>query len=239
MYIFSNDLDQLVNYLRKSLPRHVHFINSYTCGLMKNNKEYMSIFQEEKSINVIDGKLPFILRKLMSKSSNTFHIRGTDFMRKYLSTDLGGKHFLLGSTPETLAKLIINLRNDYGNCTFDGYSPKFGEISKKEMQEIDRRIRNSGANAVWVGMGTPKQDYISKFITTNIEVSAFSVGAAFDFLAKTKTEAPIIVSKLGLEWLFRLLSEPKRLWRRYILVSPVGLILIMHMIEMNESNDHS
>jgi N-acetylglucosaminyldiphosphoundecaprenol N-acetyl-beta-D-mannosaminyltransferase len=85
-----------------------------------------------------------------------------------------------------------------------------------ELHERDERIRASGATIVWVGLGTPKQDYEAQRIATSLPVVAVAIGAAFDFLAGTKAQAPLWVQRSGLEWAFRLASEPRRLGRRYV-----------------------
>ena len=85
-----------------------------------------------------------------------------------------------------------------------------------DLRERDERIRASGATIVWVGLGTPKQDYEVQRLALSLPVVAVAVGAAFDFLAGTKAQAPVWVQRSGLEWAFRLASEPRRLGRRYV-----------------------
>ena len=84
------------------------------------------------------------------------------------------------------------------------------------MRERDQRIRETGATIVWVGLGTPKQDVEVARLAASLPVVAVAVGAAFDFLAGTKPQAPIWMQKSGTEWLFRFASEPRRLAKRYI-----------------------
>jgi N-acetylglucosaminyldiphosphoundecaprenol N-acetyl-beta-D-mannosaminyltransferase len=100
------------------------------------------------------------------------------------------------------------------------YSPPFHpRFSDSEYEGIISRISQSGANIVWVGLGTPKQDIVAQRIANLIPVVTVSVGAAFDFFAGRKAEAPAWLQGTGLEWAFRLKEEPRRLLSRYTLGS--------------------
>jgi len=146
-------------------------------------------------------------------------VYGPDVMRGVLaaSTPAGPKHYLLGSTPETLTLLQHSLARDFPQAQVVGTdSPPFQTPTAVELRERDERIRASGATIVWVGLGTPKQDYEVQRLAESLPVVAVAVGAAFDFLAGTKAQAPVWVQRSGLEWAFRLASEPRRLGRRYV-----------------------
>jgi N-acetylglucosaminyldiphosphoundecaprenol N-acetyl-beta-D-mannosaminyltransferase len=90
-------------------------------------------------------------------------------------------------------------------------------MTDRERNEQDDAIRASGADIVWVGLGTPKQDIEAERIATATNTTTVAIGAAFDFAAGTLREAPSWLSRAGLEWLFRLAMEPRRLWRRYLI----------------------
>jgi N-acetylglucosaminyldiphosphoundecaprenol N-acetyl-beta-D-mannosaminyltransferase len=101
------------------------------------------------------------------------------------------------------------------------FSPPFRPSSAEEDEEIVRMINAARPDIVWVGLSTPKQEYWMAAHLDRIEAPVMiGVGAAFDFLAGTKRQAPAWMQKRGLEWLFRLLSEPRRLWRRYGKIVP-------------------
>ncbi len=82
-------------------------------------------------------------------------------------------------------------------------------------------MRDSAANVLWVGLGTPRQDVVVSQLTGRTGAVAVGVGAAFDFLSGRKAEAPGILHRTGLEWVFRLATEPRRLWRRYLVGNSV------------------
>jgi N-acetylglucosaminyldiphosphoundecaprenol N-acetyl-beta-D-mannosaminyltransferase len=127
----------------------------------------------------------------------------------------------VGGTPEVLDRLLVN-----AGGTFPGLrvayrcSPPFREMTSEEDAQIAREINNSGARIVFVGLGTPKQDAWMARQRGNVQAVMIGVGAAFDFLAGVKPQAPAFLQRLGLEWLFRLVTEPRRLWRRYLRQNP-------------------
>ena len=132
------------------------------------------------------------------------------------------KHFFLGSTNKTIEKLTKVIEHDYPSALVCGsISPPFRPLTKEENNTIINKINDTNADIIWVGLGAPKQEkwmyHIIKRLNTKILIG---VGAAFDFHAGSKKRAPKWMQSIGLEWLFRLLSEPKRLWRRYLKHNP-------------------
>jgi N-acetylglucosaminyldiphosphoundecaprenol N-acetyl-beta-D-mannosaminyltransferase len=122
-----------------------------------------------------------------------------------------------GSTPEVLDKLVKRLYTQHPdlNITFT-YSPPFRDLSPDEDQEVIKRINASGANILFVGLGCPKQEKWMAAHRGKVHAVMLGVGAAFDFHAGAKPQAPMWMQKTGLEWFFRFVNEPKRLWRRYL-----------------------
>lgn len=133
------------------------------------------------------------------------------------SASRGLQHFVLGGKEETLEKLAENIREKYPEASVAGYySPPFGPWPEDEFEKICQMIKDSGASLVWVGLGCPKQE---RWIAENLEALPpavyFGIGAAIAFHAGEVKQAPKAIQRLGLEWLFRLTMEPKRLWKRY------------------------
>lgn len=146
-------------------------------------------------------------------------VAGPDLMPMVVGAgqELGIRHFLFGSAPDVLERLQARLLERYPNALIVGtISPPFRPLSPEEDAMIAREIVDSGADLVWVGLGLPKQD---EWLHRNAELFkpavGLGVGAAFDFLAGTKPRAPEWMQDTGLEWFHRLLSEPRRLARRY------------------------
>jgi N-acetylglucosaminyldiphosphoundecaprenol N-acetyl-beta-D-mannosaminyltransferase len=128
------------------------------------------------------------------------------------------RHYLYGSTPEVIARLEANLRQRYPGVELVGVeSGPFRALHQAEELELARRITDAGADVVWVGLGTPRQDLFVDRFRDLVPATFIAIGAAFDFHAGTKRQAPRVVQRAGFEWLFRLITEPKRLWKRYLI----------------------
>jgi N-acetylglucosaminyldiphosphoundecaprenol N-acetyl-beta-D-mannosaminyltransferase len=135
--------------------------------------------------------------------------------------------YLYGSTPDILALLTANLQRRFPALIIAGASPStFGRITAEAADQIGEKIRQSGAQIVFVGLGCPRQEVWAYEFRDRLKVPILAVGAAFPFLAGTLRQAPQWMQDRGLEWLFRLSTEPRRLWRRYLLLSPAYLFLI-------------
>ena len=104
-------------------------------------------------------------------------------------------------------------------------SPPFRPLSRDEDERVTREINASGARILFVGLGSPKQDIWMAEHRGKVNCVMLGVGAAFDFLSGTKPQAPRWMMRAGLEWLFRLATEPRRLWRRYLRHNPRFAVL--------------
>lgn len=138
-------------------------------------------------------------------------------------------HFFYGATDEVLEQLKENLLKKFPHLQIAGmYSPPFRPLTEAEKDEVTELINASGADIVWCGLGTPKQDYwVAEFRPRLNCAAILAVGAAFNFHAGHVVQAPRWMMKGGLEWLFRLCVEPKRLWRRYLIGNPRFVMLVI------------
>ena len=137
------------------------------------------------------------------------------------STREGPAHYLLGGSGQTLPQLREQIAARWPQARVVGAeSPPFRPLTDAEARAQDDRIAASGAQIVWVGLGTPKQDWEVQRLAARLPVVAMAVGAAFDFLAGAKPQAPAWMQRTGTEWLYRLASEPRRLARRYAWGNP-------------------
>lgn len=135
--------------------------------------------------------------------------------------------FLYGSTPEVLERLKSNLVARFPALVIAGAVPsRFRTISPSEKTRVVSDIRASGASIVFCGLGCPRQEVWTYEYREALGVPIIAVGAAFDFFAGTVRQAPKLLQRYGLEWAFRLVSEPRRLWRRYLLLNPRYLTLL-------------
>ena len=132
-----------------------------------------------------------------------------------------------GGTEDVMAEMLIELeRRAPGLNVAYSWCPPFRELTEEEDAEVVRAIRDSGARIVFVGIGCPRQERWMHGHRDDVDAVMLGVGAAFDFLAGRKRQAPRILQDLGLEWFFRLVTEPRRLWRRYLLQTPRFLPMI-------------
>ena len=139
-------------------------------------------------------------------------------MRQVLSEETStARHFFLGSTDQVLSQLVVFARHHNPLIEVAGYhSPEFKEDFSATLPSWINMIAESKATIVWVGLGTPKQDFIAHELSKFLNSHVVAIGAAFDFLSGNRQEAPKVFQKLSLEWLFRFLCEPRRLGPRYV-----------------------
>ncbi|HEX4809692.1 MAG TPA: WecB/TagA/CpsF family glycosyltransferase [Bryobacteraceae bacterium] len=126
-----------------------------------------------------------------------------------------------GGSPSTLARLrqLVSSRFPALEIAYS-FSPPFRPLSHDEDQAVVQAINSSGAKILFIGLNTPKQDFWMAGHRNKVDCVMVGVGAAFDFLAGSKPQAPRWMMRIGLEWLFRLITEPKRLWKRYLKHNP-------------------
>ena len=183
-----------------------------------------------------DG-MPVVWLGKLKGYKDTEKVYGPDLMLEIcrISGDRGYKNYFYGSTFEVLNKLNRKLKSIFPDFPLTGmYSPPFRDLSPKEDEEIIGMINEANPDVLWIGLGSPKQDIWMYEHRQKLNVPVIiGVGAAFDFIAGTKKQAPRWMQKIGMEWLFRLSSEPKRLWKRYAFGNTLFLYLITKELIIN------
>lgn len=136
------------------------------------------------------------------------------------------QHFFCGGK-EGVADQLKAAVESWGNDNIVGtYCPPFREMKETEWQELGRKINESRVNMVWIGLSTPKQERFAWQLKNYVKVDfIITVGAAFDFHTGTVNQAPKWMQQIGLEWLFRLIMEPRRLYKRYLKIVPLFIWL--------------
>lgn len=176
-----------------------------------------------------DG-MPVVWLGRMSGFGNMRRVYGPDLMLEVcrISAEKGYKNYFYGSSENVLEGLRDKLAVLYPGLKISGsYSPAFSELTAAEEEEIIRKINGSNSDILWVGLGSPKQDIWMYEHRDRINVPVMvGVGAAFDFISGKKKQAPRFMQRTGTEWLFRLATEPRRLWKRYIFGNTRFLYLI-------------
>jgi len=152
-------------------------------------------------------------------------VYGPDLMEQYCdrSALTGARMFLYGGRNQgALVQLALNLRTRFAGLRIvGGYSPPFRDLSDEELDAVVEEINAAKPDVVWVGIGVPKQEKWMATLRGRLDAPVLvGVGAAFDFHAGLVPQAPGWMQSAGLEWLFRLAQEPRRLWRRYLTYNP-------------------
>jgi exopolysaccharide biosynthesis WecB/TagA/CpsF family protein len=167
---------------------------------------------------------------LLHKTGLRDRVYGPELMLRLTAraAEQGLPVYFHGSSPEVIDKLQANLSERFPTLRIAGAeSPPFRELSPAEEDDMVRRINDSGAAIVFIGLGCPKQDRFAYQYRDRIRAVQVCVGAAFDFHAGTKRMAPPLMQRYGLEWLYRLASEPTRLWRRYLVTNSIFLARLL------------
>lgn len=210
-----------IAYITENLERlkgdYICVSNVHTTVMAYRDKDYRRV-QNSGAMALPDGQpLSIVSRK--RGYSEARRVPGPDLMPAILdlSQKTGYRHYFYGSTEATLEALRAALLRRYPKLQIAGmYSPPFRQLTKEEDEEIVRRINESGADFVWVALGAPKQEWWMYEHRGRIKSLMLGVGAAFDFTAGTTKRAPMWMQKLCLEWVFRILREPKRMLPRYL-----------------------
>ena len=203
-------------YIKELSGNYMCVSNVHTTVMSFDDEEYCAV-QNGGIMAIPDGgPLSSVGRK--RGFSGMKRTTGPDYMKEMLkiSNEEGYRHFFYGSTEETLKKLQRTLKRSYPNVQVAGmFSPPFRTLSAQEDEEIVHMINESNADFVWIGLGAPKQERWMAEHQGKIKGFMIGVGAAFDYEAGNIDRAPMWMQKANLEWLYRLLQEPKRLFKRY------------------------
>lgn len=198
----------------------VHFANAFNVALAGKDESYANVLNSGTYVFSDGVPITWVGKRAYPQHEAVWErVYGPDVMGRIFSqsTTTGLRHYLLGSTPSVLAALDSRIKQLYPHAQIVGSeSPPFHNATAHELEERDGRIRASGATMVWVGLGTPKQDWEVARLASVLPVVALAVGAAFDFLAGTTRQAPAWMQRNGLEWLYRFGTEPRRLGHRYL-----------------------
>ncbi len=211
----TNDaIDYITNNLEKAKESYICVSNVHTTVMAKEDSSFNKILADS-FLTLPDGKPLSIVAKLKG-CKDIGQVRGVDLMETLFSDNDLYKHYFYGNTKENLELLIKNLKVNYPKLKIAGYRESvFRELSDDEFNNLVTEIKGTGADFLWIGLGAPKQECFAYKIKGKTGALAIGVGGAFNVLAGVVPDAPKIFRMLSLEWLFRLIMEPKRLFKRY------------------------
>ncbi len=216
-------------FIEKKLKGYVCVCPVSTIMACQEDKDFLNIVNSA-SLVTLDG-MPSVWIGKLKGYSHISRVYGPDLMLEVcaLSEQRGYRNYFYGATEDVLNKLEYRLKQKFPKINICGkYAPPFRPLTKQEDAQIIEQINQANPDMIWVGLGSPKQDIWIHEHRNQLNASmCFAVGAAFDFLSGTKPQAPRWMQRSGLEWLFRFLSEPKRLGKRYLVGNTKFIYLLI------------
>ena len=215
-------IERIDRWIEERTPNYICITGAH--GVMESRKDFrLRDIHNQAGLVTPDG-MPLVWMSRWLGAKRAERVYGPDLMRAVSarSPGRGYRHFYFGGAPGVADRLAMALvAANPGLRVVGTLCPPFRPLTPEEDAEMVARINVAGPDIVWVGLSTPKQEYWMASHIGRINAPVLiGVGAAFDFLAGTKRQAPTWMQHNGLEWLFRLCMEPRRLWRRYAYIVP-------------------
>lgn len=230
-FFYSNAISEIIDLAKNRVSSYSCFANVHMIIESYKNSSFKKIVNDS-TFSFPDG-MPLVFAFKALYGIKQERIAGIDFMldvlreceKKQLSI------FIFGSSEVVLETLVKNISKDFPDLIIAGkLSPPFREFSESEDVFFIEAINDSGANIVFVSLGCPKQEIWMANHHRKIKAPLLGVGAAFEIHAKLIKRAPRWMQKTGLEWLFRFIQEPGRLWKRYMLTNSLFVFLLIKEI---------
>ncbi len=221
-------ISRVIGWSKEKKSKAIFFCTAHMIIEAYDSKHFAAAMSQADLI-CADGRPIFLIQKLFSNQACSQNI-GISTMRGLIEkcSSMGIPIGFYGSTPEVLSALKQKLLRQYPNLQINyNNSPPFRELSVDEAKLHAKEINASGAQMLFVGLGCPKQELWIANQANKIKMPMLAVGAAFDFMAESKRVAPQWLRVLSLEWLFRLVNEPRRLWKRYLILNPRFIFYIL------------
>lgn len=221
--ITGTNMSECVEFLTRHIDElHGEYIcvsNAHTSVMAHDDPSYWAC-QADSLMSVPDGKpLSVVGRKTIESMGR---VTGPDLMREIFNISLqqGWSHYFYGNEQKNLDALKNSLQEEYPGLEIAGMEPSvFRPLSDSEKRDLSRRIADSDADFAWIALGAPRQEVLMHELKGGPQPLMIGVGGAFNVLAGVVPEAPMWMQNLSLEWLYRLIQEPKRLFKRYLVTN--------------------
>lgn len=209
---------ETVAYIEKHIDelrgKYICVSNVHTTVTGYEEADYRNI-QNTAALALPDGK-PLSLYSKKHGFPEAERVTGPDLMGELFSRDNGLRHYFYGGKEETIQVLSEKLPGEYPSLRIAGMvSPPFRPLTEEEDERELQKMNDAKADIIWIGLGAPKQERYMYEHRGKVNGVMIGVGAGFDYYAGTIKRAPMWMQKLSLEWLYRLMQDPKRLFRRY------------------------
>ncbi|PGK31199.1 WecB/TagA/CpsF family glycosyltransferase [Priestia megaterium] len=219
-----------------SQSKYVCVCNTHSLVTSYKNTDF-NLALQNANLSIPDG-MPLVWALKLYGVKDAERVDGPNLMQHLLMEGAKNKQykiFLYGNTEECISDLKSVINTQYKGVQVVGsYSPPFRELEKREKQDVIDSINSTDANLVFVSLGCPKQELWMYEMSGKIDATMIGVGAAFDFLTNRIKRPPLFFQKIGMEWFFRLLSEPRRLWKRYFYNNSMFLFLFFKTFLKNK-----
>jgi N-acetylglucosaminyldiphosphoundecaprenol N-acetyl-beta-D-mannosaminyltransferase len=218
---YETAIDRVIELGRERRGGYVCVANVHVAIEAENDPRFADLVNDADLV-LPDGTPLVWMQRLQGNGSAT-QVRGPSLMPMLMKRAEDEKLSVgfLGGRPEVLETILTRAASDFPNLSIPyKNSPPFRELTEEDNAAIAHAVNSAGVHVLFVGLGCPKQERWMAVNREKISAVMIGVGAAFDLYAGAIREAPALVSKLGLEWIFRLAQEPRRLFSRYLLVNP-------------------
>ena len=199
-------------------------------GLIESTKsEKIKKAHLNSLLSVADG-MPLVWASKLKGSNQINRCFGPDVFDHILNDEILSKknHFIYGGNENVAEKLKKKLEDKYNANVVGTFTPPFRPLNNEEMNSLCNKISQTNTEIIWVGLSCPKQEVFMYENFEKLDVKfMFGIGAAFDYQLGTIVPAPKLIQKSGLEWLYRLIQEPKRLYKRYLEIVPKFIFLFV------------
>ena len=224
------DLEDFVasaeEFIRSKRPHYIAVVNVAKIVKMRSDKELEQSIRSAQLVGA-DG-VPLVWASRLLGNPLPGRVNGTDLMYRLLerADENGYRIFFFGAKEEVLQRVLQRVRIDYPGIKIAGFH--HGYFSKEQESSIVRKICEAQADMLFIAFGTPKKElWVKQYLSAMGVPVVHGVGGSFDVLAGEIPRAPLWMQRNGLEWLFRLLREPRRMWRRYLITNTIFMMLFL------------
>jgi len=222
---------QITSWAKMKESRYVCVANVHMVMEAYDSQPFMQVVNNADLVTPDGMPLVWMMRRLGAPGQE--RVYGPQLMIKLIEASAQNSIPIgfYGSSPQVLENLVNRIKKDYHSIEIAySFSPPFRPLSDEEEARIVNEINSAGVRILFVGLGCPKQERWMAQHRGKICAIMIGVGAAFDFYAGAKPQAPVWMQKRGVEWLYRLLQEPRRLWKRYLYHNPRFLVLAIYQL---------
>lgn len=219
-------LAHIEQFVKKGAPRQHVVVNVAKIVEMRNDRELREIVSSCDLINA-DG-MPLVWASRLLGNPLPCRVAGVDLFQNLvkLCAEKGYRPFFFGAREWVVKKVVDKFKEKYGGLDVAGY--RNGYYSENEEPEIAAMIRDSKADMLFVGFSSPmKEKFLNRWMDTMKVPFCMGVGGSFDIIAGMTKRAPVWMQQCGMEWFYRLLQEPKRMWKRYAKTNPVFVWMVL------------